>query len=75
VRGAQYSDLTYRIYDYGRVDDRGPARELTRRESLEVMNFDAPGPAKMAPLHLPRELRHGGSEFPTSSVGIRCHQV
>ena len=54
----QYSDLTYRIYDYGRVDDRGRPRELHVEKALEVMNFDAPVPAKMAPLHLPGERVH-----------------
>ena len=39
----QYSDLTYRVYDYGRVDAHGKARELHIEKALEVMDF---GPAK-----------------------------
>jgi len=54
----QYSDLTYRIYDYGRVDARGRPRELHVEKALEVMNFGAPVPGKVAPLHLPGERVH-----------------
>jgi mannose-6-phosphate isomerase len=54
----QYSDLTYRIYDYGRVDDRGRPRELHVEKALAVMNFSAPAPTKVAPLHLPGERVH-----------------
>jgi mannose-6-phosphate isomerase len=35
----QYSDLTYRIYDYGRVDSHGKSRELHIQKALDVMNF------------------------------------
>lgn len=54
----EYSDLTYRIYDYGRVDDRGRPRELHVERALEVLNFDAPVSAKVTPLHLPGERVH-----------------
>jgi mannose-6-phosphate isomerase len=37
----QYSDLTYRVYDYGRVDARGRPREVHIEKALEVMNFDS----------------------------------
>jgi mannose-6-phosphate isomerase len=33
----QASDVTYRLYDWGRVDDSGNPRELHVRESLEVV--------------------------------------
>jgi len=36
----EYSDLTYRVYDYGRVDARGKPRELHIEKALAVMNFD-----------------------------------
>jgi mannose-6-phosphate isomerase len=39
----QYSDLTYRVYDYGRVDAKGKPRELHTEKALEVMHF---GPSR-----------------------------
>jgi mannose-6-phosphate isomerase len=54
----EYSDLTYRVYDYGRVDGHGRPRELHIEKAIEVMNFDAPPPAKLAALHLPGERVH-----------------
>ena len=35
----QYSDLTYRVYDYGRVDAAGKPRELHIEKALEVIRF------------------------------------
>jgi mannose-6-phosphate isomerase len=54
----EYSDLTYRIYDYGRVDGTGKPRALHIEKALEVMNFGAALSAKVAPLHLPGERVH-----------------
>jgi mannose-6-phosphate isomerase len=54
----EYSDLTYRVYDYGRVDGNGRPRALHIERALEVMNFGAAAPAKIAPLHLPGERVH-----------------
>jgi mannose-6-phosphate isomerase len=54
----EYSDLTYRVYDYGRVDGKGKPRELHIDKALEVMNFNAAAPAKVAPLPLPNERVH-----------------
>jgi mannose-6-phosphate isomerase len=54
----EYSDLTYRVYDYGRVDKNGRARELHVAKALEVMKFGATAPGKVAPLHLPGERVH-----------------
>lgn len=36
----QTSDVTYRIYDYGRRDKDGNLRQLHTREALEAINFD-----------------------------------
>ncbi len=36
----QSSDLTFRLYDYDRVDDNGNKRELHIEDSLNVINFD-----------------------------------
>src|SRR5258708_34205606 len=54
----EYSDLIYRVYDYGRVDSKGKPRELHIDKALEVMNFNAAAPAKVAPLPLPNERVH-----------------
>ena len=35
----QYSDLTYRVYDYGRLDANGKPRELHVKKALEVIRF------------------------------------
>lgn len=35
----QSSDITYRIYDYGRVDENGKARELHTAKALDVIQF------------------------------------
>src|SRR5713226_6198198 len=32
----EYSDLTYRVYDYGRVDATGKPRDLHVKKALEV---------------------------------------
>ncbi len=49
----EYSDLTYRVYDYGRVDASGKPRELHVEKALAVMNFDKPAGGKVRPLPLP----------------------
>jgi mannose-6-phosphate isomerase len=36
----EYSDLTYRLYDYDRRDANGKPRELHIEKALEVINFD-----------------------------------
>ena len=35
------SDITYRIYDYKRTDDKGNERELHTAEAVDVINFKA----------------------------------
>jgi mannose-6-phosphate isomerase len=37
----QYCDLTYRVYDYGRIDAHGKPRELHVDKALAVMDFAA----------------------------------
>ena len=36
----QTSDITYRIYDFDRVDDKGTKRELHTTEALEAIDYD-----------------------------------
>ena len=54
----EYSDLTYRVYDYGRVDANGKPRELHIEKALAVMKFGVAPPVKVRPLHLPGERVH-----------------
>src|SRR5215467_4022621 len=43
----EYSDLTYRVYDYGRVDARGKPRELHIEKALAVTDFESTARAKV----------------------------
>jgi mannose-6-phosphate isomerase len=53
----EYSDLTYRVYDYGRVDASGKPRELHIEKALEVMNFGtAEGGKKTNPISISTTL-------------------
>jgi mannose-6-phosphate isomerase len=45
----QYSDLTYRVYDYGRVDAKGKGRELHIEKALEVIDFNSSKGGKVTP--------------------------
>jgi len=38
----EYSDVTYRMYDYGRLSASGKPRELHIEQSLAVSHYDAP---------------------------------
>lgn len=49
----EYSDLTYRVYDYGRVDSRGKSRELHIQKALDVIQFGRPIHGKVSRLPLP----------------------
>ena len=49
----EYSDLTYRVYDYGRVDAHGRPRELHIQKALEVIDFGRPILGKVSRLALP----------------------
>jgi mannose-6-phosphate isomerase len=48
----EYSDLTYRVYDYGRVDAHGKPRELHVQKALDVMSFGAAAGGKTGPVTL-----------------------
>ena len=51
----EYSDLTYRVYDYGRVDALGKPRELHLEKAIEVTRFNGTRSGKLPslPLHSP----------------------
>lgn len=48
----EYSDLTYRMYDYGRVAASGQPRELHIERSLDVSHYDRSARVKMQPVTL-----------------------
>ncbi|HEV2193955.1 MAG TPA: type I phosphomannose isomerase catalytic subunit [Candidatus Acidoferrum sp.] len=49
----EYSDLTYRVYDYGRVDALGKPRELHIQKALDVIQFGRPVHGKVSRISLP----------------------
>ena len=54
----EYSDITYRMYDYGRLTAAGIPRELHIERSLDVAIYDRSPRIKMQPVRLP-----GGEGF------------
>ena len=48
----EYSDLTYRVYDYGRLDASGKPRELHIEKALAVMSFEGKSGGKVSPRSL-----------------------
>jgi mannose-6-phosphate isomerase len=56
----EYSDLTYRVYDYGRVDAHGKSRELHLEKAMEVTSFNGTrsGRVPPLPLHSPDANKH-----------------
>jgi mannose-6-phosphate isomerase len=49
----QNSDLTYRLYDFHRVDAKGNPRELHIEKGLAVIDFDRRKGGRVAPVALP----------------------
>lgn len=50
----EYSDLTYRVYDYNRRDAKGNARELHIEKALEVLRFGEQRGGKTEPMRVER---------------------
>ncbi len=50
----EYSDLTYRVYDYNRRDAKGHARELHVEKALAVMRFGPQNGGKLLPIRIER---------------------
>ena len=48
----EYSDITYRMYDYGRLTANGIPRELHINKSLEVSNYNVSSRIKIQPVPL-----------------------
>lgn len=51
----EYSELTYRVYDYGRVDAHGQPRALHIEKALGVIQFGRLAGGKVTPLPLPAQ--------------------
>ena len=62
----QNSNLTYRLYDYGRVDKDGNKRELHLEKALDVLRFEKP--VRMGPIGH-KEIHQGYSRTLLGS----CH--
>jgi mannose-6-phosphate isomerase len=54
----EYSTLTYRMYDYGRLDGTGRPRELHIERSLDVACFHPSAHIKMRPVTLLETRQH-----------------
>ncbi len=54
----EYSDVTYRLYDYGRLTAEGKPRELHIQRALDVMHYEPTPIHKVRPVSL-REERDG----------------
>lgn len=50
----EYSDLTYRVYDYNRRDAQGKSRELHIEKALEVIRFGQSASPKVDPVQIQR---------------------
>lgn len=46
----EYSNITYRLYDFGRVDANGKSRELHIDRGLDVLDYHPPRQHQLAPL-------------------------
>jgi len=68
----QYSDLTYRVYDYGRVDAHGKPRELHLKKALAVMNFGANPNVRTTPLRTKGEYMEQAIDDPGFSMLAAC---
>ena len=50
----EYSDLTYRVYDYNRLTAEGKPRELHTEKAMDVINFGEQSGGKLEPVRLKR---------------------
>jgi mannose-6-phosphate isomerase len=54
----EYSDVTYRQYDYGRLTAEGKPRELHVEKALDVMHYEPTPAHKVQPIVLKNEANH-----------------
>jgi mannose-6-phosphate isomerase len=55
----EYSDVTYRLYDYGRLTAEGKPRDLHVERALDVMHYEPSPTRKVQPVVLPVAPREG----------------
>ncbi len=63
----EYSDVTYRMYDYGRLTAEGKPRELHVERSLDVASYDVATRVKKTPIQLA-----GGPGYEERCL-VACH--
>lgn len=72
----QNSDITYRLYDWGRVGTDGKPRPLHLEQAMRVIDPHPPGQPRVRPLELPMS---GGTlsqtQYAQSGTGIISYQV
>ncbi|MGB6546166.1 MAG: class I mannose-6-phosphate isomerase [Candidatus Acidiferrales bacterium] len=56
----QYSDLTYRVFDYNRFGAGGVSRELHVEKAMDVLRFGPPGEGELAPGRIESIALDGG---------------
>lgn len=64
----EYSDVTYRLYDYGRLQANGKPRELHIDRGLDVMRYSPPAVERMQPVILQDASIEG-----TRTALVACH--
>jgi mannose-6-phosphate isomerase len=57
----EYSDVTYRMYDYGRLTTSGKPRELHIERSLDVSDYEAARQVKVTPVLLEKHAAYSES--------------
>ncbi len=65
----EYSDVTYRLYDYGRLQANGQPRELHIERALDVIRYTPAPLARVTPMALPAP---GGSVGAERKVLVAC---
>jgi mannose-6-phosphate isomerase len=71
----EYSDLTYRVYDYGRVDSQGQPRELHIEKALEVINFNSSEGGKVMPRQMEVNITGGRRTGKVADDGAENRRV
>lgn len=75
----EYSDITYRMYDYGRLTASGTPRDLHIERSLEVSHYTVSPHIKVAPVPLPSDTKYTARclvacpYFVTSEIILQSH--
>jgi mannose-6-phosphate isomerase len=67
----QNSDLTYRVYDWGRVEADGRPRPLQLEKALAVIQWDAPREPKVTPRPVGEGQRRAEGQ-PARELLVRC---